>query len=867
MKPNFALTLSFDGIALLHRAFPGWHLVGDVSPDSEALTADLTDLRDKAQALDASGLRSKLVLPDEQIKYLQIDAPDGTDPGEAVREALIGATPYAVDDLAFDYTVEAGKIFIAAVAKETLDEAEDFAVLHRFNPVSFVAMPVNGEFVGEPFFGATRHIAAEGVTSADIKRDMAPIRVIGATKLAEVVPQDPPASPLAPSETASIETAPAETPDADYSEPDPVANPAMHPQAQTEPHREDVQSHSERDSEAETDPVPEAPAVAAFSSIRASRGDVTETTPPRLDGVSRNEATARITLGPAGEIDPPDSATNITGMSEVAIPEDEAPANDIHPDIEERLTAPSQRVATAPEDQEDTPVAAPTAPTASFFTRRQRDKTTSAAESLKPDREDERQRLTIFGAREQTAVRGKPRFLGLILTAVLLLFLVGVAAWASIFMDEGLARFFRANDTPVVASVPEEKADEIESGFEEEVTEEADIELASLQPNEPLSVRDDPATEILSRVTPRDLSPDEAMARYAATGIWQLAPDPPAIVSAAEMEDFFQTTLDEAPDFTDAVALPATANHFSDGIFFTPPSPPAADTTFVLDSRGFVQASASGALTPDGVRVFAGRPAVVPPGGAAGRVDVPQDATPETAAETARLATLRPRVRPEDAAEQIERDGLSGRTLSELAAMRPKLRPESAQEAAANAEETETANIEDASEAATAARASTVDLAALEGAVAEAVAEPDPFDGATAEAVQASLKPNTRPRNFDNIVQRTIKSQERQAQRAEAEQQPVRVAAAQKVTPKIPSAASVSKAATERRALKFQRVNLIGVYGTQTNRRALVRMSNGRYQKVKVGDRLDGGRVNAIGESELRYQKGGRNIVLTMPRG
>ena len=45
------------------------------------------------------------------------------------------------------------------------------------------------------------------------------------------------------------------------------------------------------------------------------------------------------------------------------------------------------------------------------------------------------------------------------------------------------------------------------------------------------------------------------------------------------------------------------------------------------------------------------------------------------------------------------------------------------------------------------------------------------------------------------------------------------------------------------------------------------RLSSGRYRKVVVGDRLDGGRVSAIGESELRYTKGGRNMVLKMPRG
>ena len=86
------------------------------------------------------------------------------------------------------------------------------------------------------------------------------------------------------------------------------------------------------------------------------------------------------------------------------------------------------------------------------------------------------------------------------------------------------------------------------------------------------------------------------------------------------------------------------------------------------------------------------------------------------------------------------------------------------------------------------------------------------------------------------------------------------------VQPKIPSSASVAKTATVRNAINLRNVNLIGVYGKPSNRRALVRLSNGRYRKVVVGDRLDGGRVSAIGESELRYNKRGRDLVLKMPR-
>ncbi len=68
-----------------------------------------------------------------------------------------------------------------------------------------------------------------------------------------------------------------------------------------------------------------------------------------------------------------------------------------------------------------------------------------------------------------------------------------------------------------------------------------------------------------------------------------------------------------------------------------------------------------------------------------------------------------------------------------------------------------------------------------------------------------------------------------------------------------------------RNEINLKRVNLIGVYGTPSNRRALVRLPSGRYKKVKVGDTVDGGRVVAIGDSELRYQKSGRSLTLKIP--
>ena len=82
-----------------------------------------------------------------------------------------------------------------------------------------------------------------------------------------------------------------------------------------------------------------------------------------------------------------------------------------------------------------------------------------------------------------------------------------------------------------------------------------------------------------------------------------------------------------------------------------------------------------------------------------------------------------------------------------------------------------------------------------------------------------------------------------------------------------PSRSTVATRATIPNAIRLNEVNLVGVYGTTNDRRALVRLPSGRYVRVRVGDRVDGGRVARITESELFYQKGNRTVSLSVPRG
>jgi hypothetical protein len=73
MKPNFALSLSFDGLRLMHRVSGGWHLVGQIALDDADLTGALDRLRAAADTLEPNGISTKILITNDQIKYLALD--------------------------------------------------------------------------------------------------------------------------------------------------------------------------------------------------------------------------------------------------------------------------------------------------------------------------------------------------------------------------------------------------------------------------------------------------------------------------------------------------------------------------------------------------------------------------------------------------------------------------------------------------------------------------------------------------------------------------------------------------------------------------------------------------------------------------
>jgi hypothetical protein len=147
-----------------------------------------------------------------------------------------------------------------------------------------------------------------------------------------------------------------------------------------------------------------------------------------------------------------------------------------------------------------------------------------------------------------------------------------------------------------------------------------------------------------------------------------------------------------------------------------------------------------------------------------------------------------------------------------------------------------------------------------------ALPTPEPevvFPSATAQAVETSIRPNSRPSQFAQTVQRALAAATpRQTTAPPPAAEAVQTASAAAAMPRLPTATSVAREATVSRAINLRQVNLLGVMGTSTNRRALVRLSNGRVVTVRVGESLDDGQVTAIGDSELRYVRRGRDVVL-----
>lgn len=978
MKPAFALNLSHDGIGLLRRTSRGWLSVGEVSLDDPDLGQSLSYLRKTALALSPAGLATKLIIPNSQILYTDIEAPG---PSEAERRAQIaraleGRTPYDVADLVFDWQGDGPVVQVAVVARETLAEAESFAEDHRFGPLGFVAIPEAGQFGAEPFFGMASRAATHLPQGEVLERDPAPVRII---QLAEGAPQRPESEA-----DAGAAPAPVAAPEPAFAEGAETGAPADEPEP----------------AEQGADPGGKAIALDAPRAEAPPEEAPPEQAPPEDD---RQPAEP-----------PPAAAAGPEPVQEAAAPS-EAPAPVAPPPPPEQPPEP------VPEPAPEPPPAQPAPPP------RARGKGDSGRDSKagrKPPKSPARKApavvaerrpappppevagFTGIGARiaeRRADLSGRGMLLPLAAAGVVVVLLV--VLWlvmglltgqrgtpeasapapppleTAIAAPEPLRPPGALQDTPLAA--PAADAPPADAGTDnpqtaDPATDPAAPEAADAPPQvgfqppaQPIAT---PETEGSLAGTGADAAPrppqpaaanapeadsvpgpqpDPAPAatraaeafpqidpalRYELTGVWTLAP----AETGLPQPDRPDAGVASLPDRQVAVpvAAPALSAFGPETAGRAPaplPDPPPFRAPPRRDALGRIVPTPEGVITAEGVTLFAGRPPIVAPPRPAPAIGA--EAAPETLAAPAAsppvpdetlpdalpapapdpLEAFRPRPRPgdlaaeEDAAapeappppplpgtdlaaaapdaapdeapgEDAARGLQTFAALPDLATARPRPVPAALRPGAAPAVPPPAPDPDAAAGPST--FAALPDLAparprpppAAVLARAQAAAERErALAEASDLAVASSLRPAPRPRDFSAGIAAALALAVSQPEPEPAGAAPTPAPEPDETLPEddgepdvragvpdIPTSATVAEQATVANAIRLNEVNLIGVYGASGARRALVRMPTGRFLRVEVGDRLDGGQVAAISESELRYVKNGRTIVLKL---
>lgn len=947
---DFLLHLSADALSMDQRAptsgaAAGWYNLGQADFSSSDFETQIQSLA-KHPALDGVACAAGLILPTDQIKLIDLGH-EVADASE-VEAALEGQTPYEVDELAYAWLCRKGMTHIAAVARETLTEAEEFAKSYGFAPTSFLALPRGGWGLRFAFFGLTDD-APDGTTPPktpylllEKPSEAAPTRVrlfgknrgmgakVDATPETPSEPQeDTPTKPTEP-ETADATEQPVDL-SADSTEPAPPVEmsdeyaqeempPADLPDIETTPEKEEH---------------PETLDAGGTGIDNPDESAVPPTEPEQTPTRRRSAKTAGPVLSARRTTTPGDQGgapKSLGGAVPVftAAPRPNRSAEPVAPALD-----------TPSEDPDTKETAAPPILFDDGVIGSMRDPVIQDKQK-KEKTEDDQEQITPVPVPDPNAFNSlqgttqhRSRYLGLILTALLILFMLAVAALASESGQRIIAALFGGSDNPVESvavseppaptpnfidqgeeaptasnttepvALPSSSRDEptgaeidtngiattvlaanlehrrsldqasldtpmrafggpatvtelarlpdavspagiIPNTFDDAAERAAIAETAALNgrlalPSAPSAPDDDPLADqdILSEEEQAEFaaltsaqgfgegenaegsifqSEAAILRRYAATGVWIAAPEAP-YAGEGEGLNLYQNSLDPRLSISDALALPSIASLEPDQLPFAPTDSPSLAVAGLAPLDGSVGPQAR--PRSPAIRLIAGPPPLLPPlrGGIerSAAAATPATPLPDAAAQppAAAFAAFRPQARPAGTAEQTERDELGGFSREELAKFRPQARPVSAQESLAT----------------------------------------DGDDAPTEAAVLVSLRPNRRTAAIEEQGQR------------DAASPAIAAAPSETVGPTAPSRQSVTRAATIENAVNLRRISLIGIAGRSGSRRALVRLPNGRISTVRVGDSLDGGRVAAIGETQLRYVKQGRNVVLEIPTG
>ncbi|MDF3855099.1 hypothetical protein ACDP63_08775 [Paracoccus sp. P2] len=987
---EYALSFSEDAVHLERRergpqgqggaAPAAWRHLGSVDFASPDFHDELARLRSMATGTEAV-LPVVLIIPDDQILYTTLTVAPGADRDHAVGRALDGLTPYAIEDLAFDWQGEGDSVRVAAVARQTLREARDFARQYGFEGQGYCAAPAAGLYPGEPVFvleAAARSRpqvdpAQAGVTASallieeepDAAQDTLDLDGDGDEALEDAAAESPSQAQPAPAadgeaDVAEEVSAPPAEPEtvAGFSEdaevftgnddektessligaPDPVSFPAADEKAAT-PEEGDASGIAEA-----ADPDQPAAFAAAATAPEAGPGTRSAAAPqagaalnPRARAVHERAADARRSPRPAGSAPAqprrPGERGGLAGLIAMLgtlvvgliliwaflVPDRQEPQLAAAAPATQPAAPATQPAAPATQPAEQAPVQiAEPAPAASQPATAMTEPDPAPTPALEPVAapqqrvavapapappsaltEEERRRVMVAAAAVAAAVVPPPAQVTAAAPAP------EPAPAQDSTQDSTTASVAAAATLPAARSAPA-AAPARPGPAAAPLTSSARPQLAPRRSTPQTTVpRADTAPRVPSDPLPYEASRSRVQPVGSARPPGRSRPAAPAPASAAPVS---------APAQVQPVA--ATGNAMLRGSA-RPPSRPEGSTPEVpgaglpaddltpaeqghlrdlirdlgrnglamqqspLRGERLAQArpqrkpgSASDAVRPSAIDA-ALRSATTPPPDKPDHVE--SAAAPAQDSGGLLRGSARPRARPGAPAG----GGVSGNAVEaaisaavaaspttpggvQLSALASSPLPPRRGERAPSAPDAAPA-----AAAAAAAGPSEAELAARRKldeqlqAQAEARIRARAAADAKAEA-EARAQAEARARAQAEAEERAARAQRQDYKPPEIDNEPE---IATNALPKGTTSASVAKAATQARGIDMGRTTVIGIIGAGKASRALIRLRSGKVVTVRLGDRIDGGTINSIGDGRLTYVKAGRTHELRMLDG
>ena len=769
MTPEFLLKLKINSVSLEEKSnevshSAGWVELGHTNFDVENLKIALAQLIEKATVVGELPLKVYAALPNDQIKIISV--PNKGLMRQDVLESLRGQTPYSLDELCVDWREYADGSLIAAVAQETLGEADSFLKQNGFQAIGFVALP--GGNWGNNF-------ASFGVFDQETDTPVRP-------SIQYVIAKERPDLEIPPAALPVITVNEKVYPEGVSGQQD-ISKQMILDQTQPKNDNNEIVIEAPytplsepRQQPTQIDDSPQKNPILKNSDPTANTKPLKVSLPSQPNKKSIFKLIARLFISKK-DLDPKTTVSSATEWPEKKTRKPLVSFKNAFPTLA-RVKLPKR-------------LARPKLP-----------KLSPGGDRLAPVE-------TL-----QASVGGKPRLLGVILTATLLLFMLTIAVLAATSGRDTIARWFNASPQTTksaVLPVPNVSTQETLPTLSD-TNQTPAVKQSSLPP---VSKKTYPAQ-------PKQSSNFQGATSKNGSSVNQSPASPPAKDDLQREPNGRFAELLQLSNSDKNRRLEAIAHFKEAGVWVLSPGPSLGDI-----STSGVNFTSKVPIT----NFFNPITAVLP--------HKKNMAATLSKTEQTKFLKYDPfKIDPVSSKEIIAFINSDDTRLNQK--NRPKIRP-FARVKLTTADETISNKI----------------LLVIPKLSPRSRSKAFQLANAPVGMVIVnSFRPITRPTAMEL------------AATLEAAAAPPKIVQASEVQkPTAPTRSSVARAATVEDVLKLRKINLIGIFGSKTAPSALVRLTNGRVLKVGLGELLDGGRVTAIGRSSLTYNKSGKSITLNMPIG